>query len=51
MMRHYYPDGMWLCLGSEVFEKLHRFKRERGYPTWDQALQGLLESRAAETRP
>ena len=51
MMQHYYPNGMWLCLGREAFEKLYRFKRQRGYATWEQALDRLLEGQPAETAP
>jgi len=49
MMRHYYPNGMWLCLDSEAFEKLYRFKRQQGCATWEQALDRLLDNQPAET--
>ncbi len=47
MMQHYYPDGMWLCLAHDVFDKLYRFKREQGFATWEQALEALLMTEAA----
>lgn len=42
----YYPNSAWLCLRRDVFAELHRFKVERGIPTWEQAFEtmlGLLE--------
>ena len=44
----YYPNSAWLCLRRDVFEDLHRFKVERGIPTWEQAFEimlGLLKRR------
>lgn len=43
MMAHYYPDGRFLCLGRDVFERLQRFKRDNGHPTFDRALAALLQ--------
>lgn len=43
MMEHYYPNGLWLCLGRDVFNRLERFKRAHGHPTFDRALSALLE--------
>jgi hypothetical protein len=51
MMAHYYPDGAWLCLRRDVFDRLARYKGEQGLPTWEQVLESLLpapeESRLA----
>jgi hypothetical protein len=44
MMDTYYPNSAWLCLRRDVFEDLHRFKVERGIPTWEQAFETLLAS-------
>jgi hypothetical protein len=44
MMDAYYPNSAWLCLRRDVFEDLHRFKVERGIPTWEQAFQMMLAS-------
>ncbi len=44
MMAQYYPDGNFLCLGRDVFEQLQRFKRAHGHPTFDRALQALLQT-------
>lgn len=43
MMEHYYPEGAWLCVGREAFHRLERYKRERSLPTWDCALDRLLD--------
>lgn len=42
MMDHYYPNSAWLCLRRDVFERLRRYKMERGLPTWEQTLESLL---------
>jgi len=42
MMDAYYPNIAWLCLRRDVFEELHRFKVERGIPTWEQAFELML---------
>ena len=39
MMDRYYPNSAWLCLRRDVFDRLHRFKVQRGIPTFDQALE------------
>jgi hypothetical protein len=49
MMDAYYPNSAWLCLRRDVFEELHRFKIERGIPTWEQAFERLLASLKEET--
>jgi hypothetical protein len=42
MMDLYYPNSAWLCLRKDVFDRLYRFKVNRGIPTWEQALETLL---------
>jgi hypothetical protein len=44
MMEHYYPGGAWLCLRHDIFDRLYRYKVGQGLPTWEQALEKLLES-------
>jgi hypothetical protein len=44
MMDVYYPNTAWLCLRRDVFEELHRFKVDRGLPTWEQAFEIMLAS-------
>jgi hypothetical protein len=48
MMDLYYPNSAWLCLRRDVFEELHRFKIERGIPTWEQALETLMAAAQEE---
>jgi hypothetical protein len=44
MMDVYYPNTAWLCLRRDAFERLRDFKTERGLPTFEQALERLLEA-------
>ena len=44
MMDRYYPNSAWLCLGREVFDRLHLYKARIGATTWEQMLEGLLSS-------
>jgi Family of unknown function (DUF6084) len=48
MMEHYYPNGAWLCLRQDAFDRLYEYKRRHGLPSWEQALDDLLAT--AETR-
>lgn len=49
MMDVYYPNTAWLCVRRDVFEDLHRFKVERGIPTWEQTFEDLLAAVEEET--
>ncbi|HEY5300040.1 MAG TPA: DUF6084 family protein [Acetobacteraceae bacterium] len=42
MMAHHYPNGLFLCLGKEVFDRLQSYKRAHGHPTMERALTALL---------
>ncbi|MET0647210.1 MAG: DUF6084 family protein [Pyrinomonadaceae bacterium] len=42
MMEHYYPNGAWLRLRRDVFDRLYRYKMRRGIPTWEQVLESLM---------
>jgi hypothetical protein len=42
MMDAHYPNTAWLCLRRDVFERLQRYKVERGIPTWEQTLESML---------
>lgn len=48
MMEIYYPNSAWLCLRRDVFELLSDYKTQRGFLTWEQALESLVNSRANE---
>jgi hypothetical protein len=42
MMERYYPNTAWLCLRKDIFDRLYEYKRRRGLPTWEEALENLL---------
>lgn len=42
MMLTYYPNGAWLHVRRDVFNRLYRYKMQRGIPTWEQALESIL---------
>jgi Family of unknown function (DUF6084) len=42
LMQVYYPNEAWLHLRQDVFDRLYRYKVERGIPTWEQALESVL---------
>jgi hypothetical protein len=47
MMDQYYPNSAWLNLRADVFDRLYRYKIRRGLPTWEQALDTLLDATEA----
>ncbi len=49
MMDQYYPDSAWLSLPRALFEGISRYKRQQGLPSFEAALQRLLD--AAPTEP
>lgn len=42
LMDDYYPNGAWLRLRLDTFERLSEFKRRYGIPTWEETLERLL---------
>jgi hypothetical protein len=42
MMEAYYPNGAWLHVRRDVFDRLYKYKMLRGIPTWEQALESIL---------
>ena len=44
MLDHYYPNSAWLSLRRDVFDRLYQYKMRRGIPTWEQALESLLNA-------
>jgi uncharacterized protein DUF6084 len=42
LMDHYYPNGAWLRLRRDTFERLSEYKRQHGIPTWEEALERIL---------
>ena len=41
LMDLYYPNTAWLCLRKDVFDRLDRYRRDNGLPTWERALERL----------
>jgi hypothetical protein len=44
MMDEYYPNSAWLCLGRDAFERLSEYKTANGIPTWEQAIEDLVDA-------
>src|SRR5271169_2861677 len=47
MMDAYYPNTAWLCLRRDIFERLYEYKVRHGIPTWEQALESMLQAEEA----
>jgi hypothetical protein len=43
MMDLYYPNGAWIQLRRDVFERLYEFKSQNGLPTWEQTVERMLD--------
>jgi hypothetical protein len=43
MMDCYYPNSAWINMRRDVFERLFQFKTQNGIPTWEQALNKMLD--------
>ena len=43
LMDQQYPDGAWLCLRRDVFDRLYRHKARRQVPTWESVIDELLD--------
>jgi hypothetical protein len=48
LVEHYHPHSAWLCLQRDAFDALYRYKRQQGLPTFERALEDLLERRLTE---
>jgi len=46
LMEIHYPNAAWFQLRRDVFDRLYRYKVEHGIPTWEQALERLLQAHA-----
>jgi len=51
LIERHYPDGAWLCLRRDVFDRLYRYKSRRGVATWEEVVDSLLESSATGAAP
>jgi hypothetical protein len=43
MMELYYPNTAWLCLRKDAFDALSHYKSSHSVPTWEAAIERLLE--------
>lgn len=50
MMDIYYPNTAWLSLRRDVFDKLARFKTDRGIPTWEEAIESIIPASGKSSR-
>jgi Family of unknown function (DUF6084) len=48
LMHHYYADSAWLQLRRDAFNRLYHYKRQHALPTWEQALERLLDAADVE---
>ncbi len=46
MMSVYYPNSVWINLHRDLFDRLHQYKIDCGIPTWEKALEQLLQNEA-----
>ncbi len=44
MMGSYYPNTVWINLRRDIFDRLYLYKMEHGIPTWEQALERVLNN-------
>jgi hypothetical protein len=47
MMGHYFPNSGWLRLRSDSFDRLYDFRARHALPSWEAALDLLLQRAAA----
>ena len=50
LMDEYYPNSAWLALHRDTFEKLYRFKVREGIPSWEEALEKVLNTLSETVR-
>src|SRR5918911_2362529 len=48
MMERYFPNSAWLRVRKDVFDRLYAYKARHALPTWEDALERLLQGREAE---
>jgi hypothetical protein len=47
LVEHYYPHAAWLCLERDAFDALYRYKRQNGLPSFERAIEDLLDGQPA----
>jgi hypothetical protein len=43
LMETYYPNVAWMCLRKDVFDRLYQYKVRNGIPTFEAALERILQ--------
>lgn len=49
MMDHYYPNGAWLRLRRDIFDRLFQYKVDNAIPSWERVIESLLKSVESES--
>jgi hypothetical protein len=49
MMQQYYPNSIWLRVPCALFEALYSYKRQQALPSFDAALERLLERASTQS--
>jgi alpha-ketoglutarate-dependent taurine dioxygenase len=47
-MEHYFPGSAWIRLRRDVFDRLYQYRVRAGFPSWEGALERLLEDAGVE---
>jgi hypothetical protein len=42
MMESYYPNGAWLCLHKDAFDRLYQYKVRHGLTTWEDVIESIV---------
>ncbi len=50
MMDHYFPNSAWIRLHRDAFDRLYDYKVRRGLPTWESAVEALLNASEQEVQ-
>lgn len=48
MMDLHYPDGAWLRLSRDIFDRVEQHRRDNGFTNWEQSLAALLDRQSRE---
>ena len=48
MMEHYFPNSAWLRLRRDAFDRLQDYRTRMGLPTWEAAVESLLQASEEE---
>ena len=50
VMDRYFPGSAWIRLRRDSFDALHRFKGRRALPSWEHAIEALLQAADEQER-